>query len=153
MSYTQKELAVDIRVIFEDLDSKGQAWHSGWIAKAIMADKQPALDLDHPSADFWTYCAHQFVKNAVRQAGNDLNEDETHNAQLVLPGFERVHLQARYSVTRDGDEVFVAVMDLTDDEIEERAQFYERQSKTMLAHADELRRFMLWRSVRAVRSA
>ena len=57
----------------------------------------------------------------------------------MLPGF--AHLQAYYIVEREGDEVGVPVYDLTDLELEQKADLYSSMGTGCLAHADELRRF------------
>jgi hypothetical protein len=116
------------------------------IALDICGSHKHALS-DDEHGWFWQWNGYQNVRDMVRQRINKRvgSDDPTPRAQIVLPGFERDRLQDYYTVSRDGAEVHVPVVDLTDDEIEAKAEEKRKMGAACYAHADELMRFKRWR--------
>ena len=61
-------------------------------------------------------------------------------------------LQERYSVRTEGrEDVYVAIDDLAEDEVEQVATMMERKANSLQRHADKLRRYYRAKVVRVVR--
>lgn len=130
----QREIAAKIEWL---KDNNGPVLHPDWITQAVMADH---ADVDGKDADFHLCCSRAQVRNEVRQQLNKFKPQETPTAtQLVLEGFER--LQHYYLVPRDGEQVAVRIDELSDEEIDAKAEEQETMGRACFQHADELRRY------------
>jgi hypothetical protein len=100
---------------------------------------------NHPSIegadkDFYVCCTYRAVRHEFRQqVNNERAKSPPDERQLTLDGFD--HLQQFYQVER-GDRVrTLAIDEMTDDEIDRKAQEYDAMGRACLEHADELRRY------------
>ena len=99
---------------------------------------------DH--AALWRKGGYRWVRDETRRyiskcLGTD--EADAKNNQSAFPGFE--HVQSHYLVQREGEDVGVPALQLTDDEIEAKAALYKSMGAACFAHAGELVRFKDWR--------
>jgi hypothetical protein len=150
--YTDVELRREIHALLDDLAARHEPWRPQWIAQAICRRHQAALAADADEIDraFWEHAGYTLTRKLTTACVNERvvdarGPDDPTPPQLELPGFERDQLQDYYVVTRDGEDIAVPVLDLTDEEILARAELFRSQSSKLLAHANELVRFMNWR--------
>jgi hypothetical protein len=150
--YTDVDLRREINTMLDALALRHEPWRPLWIAEQICACHRAALASDANEVDraFWEFAGYTLTRKITTSCVNerfvDAGDDgQPTPSQLTLPGFERVHLQDYYVVTRDEGDVAVCVLDLTDDEIIARAALFRSQSGKLLAHANELVRFIEWR--------
>jgi hypothetical protein len=93
-----------------------------------------------PDRDFYICCAYRAVRHEVRERANQFpSGPRVHPSQITLEGFE--HLQSFYQVSRPNGIATVAIDEMTDDELEEKAREYEAMGRACMEHADELRRY------------
>jgi hypothetical protein len=153
MSYHDR-LKVEFTAKLDALQAAGQPMVPTWVTHAICKDHEPALVDDQDHADFWRHGGYMHTRRMVTEYINkrcDVTSKSTGDPQqLPLPGFDRDHLQNYYVVERDGDEIAVCVLDMTDDELEAKARHHEAISRANAAHAQEIRRFIVWRRERAL---
>lgn len=142
MSY-HDQLVTEINVKLDALAGEKKPWEPRWVAHAILGDHDEAglkkkLPRHH---DFWSFCGYAETR---REATRVINKragirDETEDREPVFPGFER--LQRYYVVKRNGEEIGVAIEDLTDAELESKAAEYRSQADGCNRHANELDRY------------
>jgi len=150
--YTDVELRREINTVLDTLALRHEPWRPQWIAQTICEGHRGALaeDADEIDRAFWEFAGYTLTRKLTTKCvslrvADGVDDGRPPTAQLTLPGFEREHLQDYYVVTRDEGDIAVCVLDLTDDEILDRASLFRSQSSTLIAHADELERFMDWR--------
>lgn len=135
-SDVQREIGAKIQWLIKN---NGSVLHPQFIAHSVASDHP---DVDGADADFYKCCSFAKLRDEVRQQINRMKvktEQEDGSEQLVMPGFE--HLQQRYFVDRDGENCIVKINEMSDDEIEAKAQEREAMGRACYAHADELRRY------------
>jgi len=149
----QEKLVAEINERLDGLVVIGETWHARWIAHAICQNHVEGL-VDGDDADFWRHAGYQTVREMVTKTINRRAGDKAHmgavSRQIVLPGFERNHLQDYYLVIRDGDDVGLPVTSLTDQELMGKARRYRTMGATCYEHADEIDRFRQWRESRGL---
>jgi hypothetical protein len=152
MSYHDK-LKAEISGKLDALQAAGQPMVPQWVTHAICEDHEAALLDDQEHADFWRHGGYmhtrRMVTEYINKRCNGVSKSTGDPQQLRLPGFEREHLQDYYVVDLDGEEVAVCVLDMTDEELEAKARHHEAISLANAAHAQEIRRFIVWRRGRA----
>jgi hypothetical protein len=152
MSYHDK-LKAEINAKLDALQAAGEPMIPQWVTYAICKDHEAALVDDQEHADFWRHGGHMHTRRMVTEYINKRCDGTSKSAddprQALLPGFDRDHLQDYYVVDRDGEEVAVCVLDMTDEELEAKARHHEAISLTNVAHAEEIRRFIAWRKERS----
>jgi hypothetical protein len=154
--YSQKDLQTEISAKIDWLmKNNGRTLHPEWICQAVMSDH---TDIAGRDADFHLCCSRLSVRKEVTQVLNRIDKDERdprdpkRREQLTLEGFDFVHKY--YVVPRkesDGiiELIAVRVDDLTDEEIDRKADEYEAMGRTCMLHADELRRYKALRHQKA----
>ena len=107
-----------------------------WLVKAIIDEQAGSA----PNvSDFYVVCAYRAVSAIVGDAIRSFRKSESaEKAQLALPGFDR--LQTHYQIDRDGS-CIVAIGEMTDGEVKEKATELKRMAEGLLRHADELLRY------------
>jgi hypothetical protein len=152
MSYHDR-LKAEINAKLNALQAADRPMSPQWVTHAICKDHESALADDNEHADFWRHGGYMHTRRMVTEYINRRCDGTSKSIgdppQLPLPGFDRNHLQDFYVVERDGEEVAVCVLDLTDQELEAKARHHEAVSSANAAHAQEIRRFILWRRERA----
>lgn len=146
MSY-HDQLLQELDALIHDVMARGDVVKPQWVTHEICDRHRPALVDGSEHADFWTHCGYTYTRKLATERVNKLvgatSADPEH--QIHLPGFERRELQDYYVVTRDGEDVAVCVINLTDEEIDQKVALYMRQAQAATDHARELQRFKLWR--------
>ena len=140
-------LVREINGNLDTLAESGDRWVASWVANAICNDHEDALPAGEGS-EFWLWNAYRNVREMVRKQINARAGDTAergHEHQFTFPGFDRDQLQDYYMVDRDGEEVGVPVMDLTDAEVDGKTNMYMAMGAACFAHARELQRFKEWR--------
>ena len=145
--YTQ--LVQEVNDKLDRLAEACEPWVANWVAEDICKDHDAALPKVDGS-EFWRWGAYQHIRETVRKQINKragaTAELRAQKQQLVFEGFQRIHLQDYYMVERDGDELGIPLLDLTDPEIDAKAAHYRAMGKGCDEHADELLRFKEWRN-------
>jgi hypothetical protein len=93
-----------------------------------------------PDADFYRICTCKIVYDVAKSCIAKYNSKDLPTRQLALPGFE--YLQVAYPVKRNGVKLLVPVNQMTDDELEERANEYDAMSRGCRDHAREIRGYV-----------
>lgn len=133
----QAELSNEVEAAINERLSRREVAPASWITQAVVA-AHPGIAGD--DAPFYVLCAYEHVRDTVREVLRKIKKDETEqDQQNTLPGFK--HLQKRYLVTRDEDQVVVAIESMTHDEIEAKCAELETMATGCMAHARELRRY------------
>ena len=152
MSY-RETLVSEINERIDGLQSRGEVIAATWLAHGICVDHKNGLVPDSDDAEFFQWCAYTAVRDLVRREINRRGSDterEYRPAQIMLPGFERQHIQDYYLVKRDTEEVMVPIVAMSDDEVRQKIGLYRSMADSNMAHAEELDRFLSWRAERQV---
>ncbi len=152
MSY-RETLVSEINDRIDAMQAQGEVVAATWIAHGICIEHKAGLVEDCDDAEFFQWCAYTAVRDLVRREINRRGSDherEYRPAQIMLPGFEREHIQDYYLVRRDTEEVMVPVVAMTDDEVRQKIALYRSMADSNMAHADELNRFLAWRADRQI---
>ena len=115
-----------------------------WITHEICNEHAAALD-DGEDAEFWRHFAYLGCRKLVgRYISKHFGVDASlADRQPAFPGF--THVQRRYVVVRDDEQVAVLAERMTDEEIDAKADAFTSAGRTFTEHGDELRRFKFWR--------
>lgn len=116
--------------------------HPSWISHAICQDHELGLAPESEDADFWRHAGHRTVRAEVGQYLRKLYGISAEGAaerQLTLDGFD--HIQTRYIVNREGDEVAIPTPELTDGELDGIEARLRAMSDALGVHADEIARY------------
>jgi hypothetical protein len=123
-----------------------------WVTYTICTDHESALAEDNEHSDFWRHSGYmhtrRMVTEYINKRGNGTNNLGGTRQRFKLPGFEHDHLQNYYVVDLDGETVVVCILDMTDEELEAKASRHEAIAAADAAHAQEIRRFIVWRKER-----
>lgn len=143
------DLTAEIHAKLDELAERGETWNAQWVAHAICSEHSEVIVDDDDHCFFWQHCGYSATRTAVRTAINSRAGDKKEGGepQLRLPGYE--HLQSYYVVRRNGEDIGVPVTQLTDEELEGKADLYRTMAQSCYGHADELDRFRRLRSVAA----
>jgi hypothetical protein len=128
-------------------DDAGKELVPAFITHEIITKHEPGLARTNEHTEFFKHYAYKGHRKDVgayiAKVYGD-TEDERKQLELVLPGFE--HIQRRYVIKRNGEDVAVHPNDMDDQEIDARVRLLKRRGRACLAHADELERFKLIRA-------
>ncbi len=147
MSYEQ--LAREIDTKLDERAERQQEWEPRWITNEICHDHRGGLVTGSEHATFWEHTGYSWTRKLVTERINQRADSKTVGKkvqQLSFPGFDREHVQDYYVVCRDGVDKGICVLDLTDEEIDAKAEMYRKQAAANIAHATELERFKYWRA-------
>lgn len=144
---------VDARVRSQINDAIDRAKLAGlpiqarWVAHEVANHNAAAITGDDESAETVRHALYRYLRDTTNKVFKERFADDSEGEakQLVFPGFEREYVRDYYLIKRDGTEVAVQVDQMTDAEIDEYCARLVAQSKTMLAHRQELLRFKEWR--------
>lgn len=114
-----------------------------WTVKELIS-RMGAITGD--GVEFYQVCAYETTYRAVKKAVASYEDatESINSKQLTFDGYD--HLKKAYTVKRDTRDL-VPVTKLTDEELLERADEYEKQSQTLLLHAKEIRAYVKKRQV------
>jgi hypothetical protein len=151
MSY-RDTLSIKIKERIAALRARGEIVAPNWVAHDICVEHKAGLVSDEgDDTDFYQWCAYTATRDLVRREINGLGDQkewEYQPAQIVLPGFEREHIQDYYVVKRDNDDVMVPITGMSDAEVKAKIALYRSMAIGNTAHANELDRFLVWRAER-----
>jgi hypothetical protein len=116
-------------------DHNGSILHPDWITEAVMKDH---ADISGEDADFHLFGSRGYIRSEVTAQINKIGKVKD-DRQGTLEGFE--FLQEFYVVERDKVLVAVSVFDMTDVEIDRKAEEKDSLAMANAKHATELRRF------------
>jgi len=128
------EVTREIRRIVTDKVDAGATIRVEWLTTEIIAQKD-AIEGD--DVDFYLACGVDFVKRVVKKVIGEYDPQVATNEQLVMDGFTQ--LQKAYTVRRNDEIMLVPIHDVTDAELELRAQEYDAMAKGCIKHAQEIR--------------
>lgn len=128
------------RVIEGRLDAGLSTPHS-WIVNE--AASRLIGDYAGEHVDELRICVFAYIAQVAKRCCGRYEPSTVRDEQLVMPGFE--HVQRGYSNERNGENVIVPIDEMTDAEIESKAREYERMAAGCIAHAKELRNYVLKR--------
>lgn len=147
----QNPFDLEIAATVAEWDKAGKELVPAFITHEIITKHEPGLARTNEHTEFFKYYAYKGHRKDVgayiAKVFGDTDDDEQKKLELVLPGFE--HIQRRYVVKRNGEDVAVHPNDLSDPEIDAREQLLRRRGRTCFAHADELKRFKALRRATA----
>lgn len=103
---------------------------------------RPSLEGD--DAPFYRVHAFEDLKRIAKSVVGKYAADDTTSDELLLPGFK--HLCKAYPMSRDGDVVIVPVDMCSDEELKARAAQLDEMAKGCVAHAREIREYVLARA-------
>jgi hypothetical protein len=135
---SKTEVTTEINRIVTDRIDAGETVRVEWLTQEILAIKDK---IDGEDADFYVACAADFIKYTVKRVIKKYapQPEAVTDMQVRMDGFD--HMLKAYTVQRDGETVLVPVKQLSDTEIEARAQEYEAMAHGCVAHSRELRAF------------
>lgn len=140
---TEREVIAEVREMISEALAAGQQPEAQRLVHGLLERHNK---IEGEDKDFHTLAAYHFgqriVKLALRRgrATPEGDDDEPRPfGQMVLPGYE--YLQEAYLVARDGLQRLVAVQDMTDEELDSKAEEHRRLSKGNEQHAEELIRY------------
>ena len=131
----------EVREYISDKIARGEVVMVDWLTHEIVANKS-AIEGD--DVEFYRVCAFTHVRDVVKRCIGKYDAKPKTDEQLILDGFE--HLQVAYSVERSGHVVLVPVDQLSDAEINLRADEYMKMARGCRDHAKELRAYALSRA-------
>ena len=99
--------------------------------------------IEGDDAPFYRVHAFEDLKRIAKSVVGKYAAKDTTADELLLPGFK--HLCKAYPMTREGEVVIVPVDMCTDDELRARAVQLDEMAKGCIAHALEIREYMLAR--------
>jgi hypothetical protein len=142
MSYSNKDLTVEIKQIINEAITTGTATSAAFIAMAIVSRHPFPHSWSGAHRDFAKLCVHGHVRNEVHNVLRPMKkqQDEGGDAQLTMEGFER--LQRAYIVENDGDLRVVRTDQITDAELLAKADHYDAMAAGCAEHASEIRRYV-----------
>jgi hypothetical protein len=138
---SDSELKEAVRNITTAKIESGQEVRVNWAVMEIINEQ------GIPESAFYVLCArehvYRIVKSVVDKHENG-DESEKDDLQLHLEGFQ--YLRKAYTVDREGERALVPIDQISADELLARAAEFERQSKSLRAHAEEIKLYVARRS-------
>ena len=134
-----KQIKADIAKMVQDTVESGAVGSVQFFTIQAMNDFG---EIEGEGADVYTVCARETVVDLVKRV---VKKYETQASDApTLKGFE--HLRTAYPVHRGGDHLLVPIHLMTDDELEERAEEFIKNAKSLRKHAKEIRDYIASRS-------
>jgi len=140
MRYTRERFIAELRDIVDDRLARGYPVAPSWIVHAFMKTHPlPRSFTLKRGRGFYEFAAPAYVRANIREVLKGFENTTEPDPARVLPGFE--FLQRAYSVKREEEQVIVPTSQLSDDELEAKAQEYEKMGAGCYEHAAEIRRY------------
>ncbi len=125
----------------DEMRERGTVLDLQWITHAVCQDYEAGLP-QGDAGDFYREAAYRATREEARRvmnAAGDRSAADEIDTQATLPGFEHMHFY--YPIIRDGREVAVHVYDMTDSELDAKAEELRAMGRGCFEHADEIVRF------------
>ena len=149
--FSEKKLTAEVAQLVRRGLLEGRTVQTWWLTNAVaarqLADREPIGGGDK---EFYLISAWRHLREvAVRQVRQVLRRYKAEpeaktDPQIVMPGFER--LQRGYLVDREKESVLVPTDQLTDTELDAKANEYGRMAEGCRLHALELHRYRMQRA-------
>jgi len=149
---TQKILD-EIAAVVDARMTAGQTLQANFITQTVCRVHLAGL-ADNEHAELWRHGGYRWVRDETRRyISKRIGADEPtpEPKQSAFPNFD--HVQSHYLIRRNGEDIGVPALMMTDAEIEAKAAFYESMGGACFAHARELIRFKDWRKAPAIAAA
>ena len=131
----------EIHALIDEKISAGIAVRADWIAASILELKNKISGEDEP---FYRVCAYREVVRIAKRVIGKFEVTDSTPEQLILPGFN--HLCKAYPMQRDEEVVLVPVDLCSTEELLERAVQLENMAAGCVAHAEEIRAYLMARA-------
>ena len=143
---SEEKIYAEISKYVSDLVDRGVVSRVNWITDNFLSSRP---DISGEGATLYRYCTRAHVNVIVKRVVKkyDVEARAVQDEQLRLEGFE--YLQRAYTMPRDGHIELVPIYKCTNDELLARAIEYDKQAKGCIAHANELRLFVVAREGQA----
>jgi hypothetical protein len=146
--YSNSELKNEILEVIQKTITERRPASSAWIAMEICNNHPLPDEWSGDDYEFWMMCGTSGVQSKVRAVVNQLKNEQDKGEQLDLPGILKAgfkHLQEAYFIANQSDEQSIPILlpldQMTDEQIDVKAEEYERMAIGCQEHADELRRY------------
>ena len=138
--YSSKFLTKEIHAHVNGLMERKAILEATAVARAIVIEHPLEIQIGD-DAEFYQYCAIEYVRDAVRAYLNrfKLKPTLSPDPQLVLPGFVRI--TQYYAIERDCVPLSVPIDQLTAKEVDEKAAELHAMGVGCFEHEDEFRRY------------
>jgi hypothetical protein len=138
----QSELMAEVDGVIDERLSRSEPAPMTWIVQEIMNRHNRISGYD---ADFYVLCGYEHVRDTTREVLRRRKKGETDlDRQIAIPGFPL--LQRSYSIQRGDEQLAVLLEQMTDEEIDVKADELARMGEGCIAHGAELRE---WKRRRA----
>lgn len=131
----------EINRLLDHLADDEETWEPRWVAHSLVEKYDDGYN-DLPYEEETRHAMYRYCREQVRRIiarRTDPTEQSGSDEQPTLPGFD--HVRHYYDVEREGGIVGVPVTEMSDSEIDGKAEEYRRMGDALYAHADELERF------------
>lgn len=124
-------------LVMQKVDA-GQRVKMEWTAAEVLNEFDNIQGAD---VDFYLITARHYISDQVKRCVDKFKVTVADvSGQIVMDGFE--HLQKAYPMDRGDGRELIPISQLTDDELEARAQEYEKMAEALMAHAFEIRQYI-----------
>lgn len=137
----EQSIRSEMHKIAQDRIDAGEVTSLDQIVLAVLDTRS---NIDGDDAPFYRVHAFDDLKRIAKSVVGKYAAKDTTADELLLPGFK--HLCKAYPMTRDDEVVIVPVDQCTDDELKGRAAQLDEMAKGCVAHAREIREYILARS-------
>ena len=143
--YSASDLRKEIKEVIDDTIGLGKRVKAAWIATEICNRHQ---EISGEDTEFWKFTGISDVHSEVRKFISSIKSDEEDEEKqgalpFTMPGYR--YLQKFYFVADptnpDDGNVGIPITEMSGEQIEAKAQEYERMAAGCVAHANELRRY------------
>lgn len=136
----EQSIRSEMHKLAQERIEAGEVTSLDQIVRAVL-DERP--NIEGEDAPFYRVHAFDDLKRIGKSVVGKYAPNDTTSDELLLPGFK--HLCKAYSMMREGEVVIVPVNLCTDDELRMRAVQLDEMAKGCIAHANEIREYMLAR--------
>jgi hypothetical protein len=147
MPYSASDLDIAIKQIIEQALSDGVEMPAASIALSVRARHPFPKTWKGEHSEFALLCTVEHVRARVHSVLGRMKNRPDPGAELLLPGFE--YLQRGYIVERRDQLMPIRIDLMSDDELDAKADEYERMGAGCYKHAAEIRRYKAARKAAA----
>jgi hypothetical protein len=136
----EQSIRSEMHKIAQERIDAGEVTSFDQIVYGVLDGRQAIEGADAP---FYRVHAFKDLKRIAKSVLGKYAPTDTTADELLLPGFK--HLCKAYSMVRDGEPVIVPLDMCTDEELRARASQLDEMAKGCVAHATEIREYVLAR--------
>jgi len=153
LRYTEEQLRLEINAVLDNRQQRREVLQPIWITVEIcqqhrtgLADEKSASEDQQQHIAFWEYGGYTITRKLVTRCINEREKPDKVADVPFLPGFE--YLQHYYVTKRNGVDIGVPIEECTDEELLAKAALYRAQASRLIAHANEIERYVDLRRAR-----